>query len=269
MATTNTFGGVYRGTSQGNSYVPQYKNLPSGIYNAGAGNESAYVGEVQPDSLVSNQLAGLLGSNSPYMQQARQSGMQVANARGMLNSSMAAGNSQAAAIQAGMPIAQADASAYQQQQLSNQQYLNQILQQRMSNQAQLNAANASAAGAYAAAELQARAALARQREQLAYSGEQAELDRNFQSFFSQQGYGQQLGLANQAYQHGLGRDAFNLANNMTAANMGFRYNMGLQAMNNPYMLQNPEAFGGYMDWIGGDYSNSIRSLIGYAFGRGG
>src|ERR1044072_6087324 len=89
-----TPGSAYSSTynSSGNSYVPQYNNLPVGISNAGRGNTSAYVGAVQPDQLVANQLNGLLASNSPYMEQARLSGLNTAAGRGLLNSSIAAGN---------------------------------------------------------------------------------------------------------------------------------------------------------------------------------
>lgn len=57
------------------------------------------------------QLNGLLQSDNPYMKQARRSGEEHANKRGLLNSSIAAGASESAAINAALPIAQADASA--------------------------------------------------------------------------------------------------------------------------------------------------------------
>ncbi len=59
---------------------------------------------------TSEQLTGLLSQNSDYMKRAETKGLQVANSRGLLNSSIAAGTSQAAAIDAAAPIAQADAS---------------------------------------------------------------------------------------------------------------------------------------------------------------
>lgn len=61
---------------------------------------------------VSGQLTGLLEQDSPYMQQAKTAGEQYATSRGLLNSSIGAQASQDAAIQAAMPIAQADANTY-------------------------------------------------------------------------------------------------------------------------------------------------------------
>lgn len=63
-------------------------------------------------SLVAKQLQALLASDSPYVQRARTRAMEYANSRGGLNSSIAAGAGEGAAIDAAMPIAQADASAH-------------------------------------------------------------------------------------------------------------------------------------------------------------
>jgi hypothetical protein len=57
-------------------------------------------------------MTGLLGKNSDYMKRAETKGLQTANTRGLLNSSLAAGAAQAAAIDAALPIAQQDASTY-------------------------------------------------------------------------------------------------------------------------------------------------------------
>jgi hypothetical protein len=67
----------------------------------------------KPDdnALVSKQLTNLLAQDNPYMQRAATSAMQFANNRGLLNSSIAATAGQAAAIDAAMPIAQADAAS--------------------------------------------------------------------------------------------------------------------------------------------------------------
>jgi hypothetical protein len=63
---------------------------------------------------------GLTYDDSPYIDRARLSAMEYANSRGLLNSSMAAGAGEAAAIDAALPIAQSDASAYLSQRLANQ-----------------------------------------------------------------------------------------------------------------------------------------------------
>ena len=59
---------------------------------------------------VAGQLNDLLNQDSTYMQSAKANAMAQANSRGLLNSSMAVGASQKAAIDSSLPIAQADAN---------------------------------------------------------------------------------------------------------------------------------------------------------------
>jgi transcription termination factor Rho len=61
---------------------------------------------------VSNQLTRLLTSGNPYLERARTKALAGANRRGLLNSSMALGAGEAAAIDAALPIAQADANTF-------------------------------------------------------------------------------------------------------------------------------------------------------------
>lgn len=75
---------------------------------------------VTENSTVSGQMEGLLGKNSKYLNLARTKAMQTANSRGMLNSSMAAGAGEAAAIEAALPIAQQDAATYKEMQARGQ-----------------------------------------------------------------------------------------------------------------------------------------------------
>jgi hypothetical protein len=72
-------------------------------------------------STVAGQLGSLLSKDSPYIQQAALAGERQAASRGMLNSSMSAGASQAEAIKAALPIAQQDAQTYAQAQSLKQQ----------------------------------------------------------------------------------------------------------------------------------------------------
>lgn len=72
-----------------------------------------YLQQMEDEQLASRQLEGLLASDSPYMRQAVLSGQRTAAQRGALSSSISAGASQAAAIQAAAPIAFQDAQAYQ------------------------------------------------------------------------------------------------------------------------------------------------------------
>ncbi len=60
---------------------------------------------------VEGRMEGLLDKNSRYMQAARSRAMMTANQRGLLNTSMAAGAGEKAAIESALPIATADARA--------------------------------------------------------------------------------------------------------------------------------------------------------------
>lgn len=65
---------------------------------------------VDPSQTVQGQLSGILNSGSPLMQQAESQGLLTANKRGLLNSSISAGEAQNAMLTAATPIAQADAA---------------------------------------------------------------------------------------------------------------------------------------------------------------
>lgn len=86
----------------------------------------------EDDSAVTK-LNGLLASDSTYMQTARAAGTRTASRRGLLNSSIAAGAAESAAIAAGAPLASQDAQQTSQKnmavidggiQLNNQTTLN-------------------------------------------------------------------------------------------------------------------------------------------------
>lgn len=81
----------------------------------------ATTSQVNPTTdTVSGQLKGLIDSDSPLMQQAQRRAMEKMNARGLLNSSLAVGAGQSAVMDAALPIATADAAAYNQTRLTNQ-----------------------------------------------------------------------------------------------------------------------------------------------------
>ena len=168
----------------------------------------AYTRQVTNNELVSNQLNNLMNQEGAYLSNARRRGLEQANRRGMLNSSIAAGSAERAGIEAAMPIASADAAAYGTAQTQNMEALNQnLMQQRdIMNQQAIAASSLTAAGVSAGmqaqiAREQMAAELQAQREQLAYQGEQAGLDRYHQFGMSNTEYGQQLGL--QSSQYGL------------------------------------------------------------------
>lgn len=73
----------------------------------------ASVQSSKPDEAdtVQGRMEGLLASGSPYIQAARTAGERAAHSRGLLNSSLAAGSAQKAAIEAALPIAQQDSQS--------------------------------------------------------------------------------------------------------------------------------------------------------------
>ena len=84
------------------------------------GNVQPVLRDVQKDDTVEHRLTGLIDDNSKYIQQARDNSAQQANRRGLINSSIAAGAGQKAAIESALPIAQQDAQTYYDQGKTNQ-----------------------------------------------------------------------------------------------------------------------------------------------------
>lgn len=82
---------------------------------------------VTPDSMVSNQLSGLLAKNNPYIQQAVNAANLQASRRGMLNTGAAAGFATDAAIKQALPIAQQDALTRQKANEANAKAANDLL----------------------------------------------------------------------------------------------------------------------------------------------
>jgi len=83
-------------------------STPAGIINSGMASQW----NIDGSQTVAGQLKDLLNPNNPLMQQARTGALEQMNNRGLSNSSMALTAGDAAAYQAAMPIAQADAATY-------------------------------------------------------------------------------------------------------------------------------------------------------------
>jgi hypothetical protein len=82
----------------------------------------------EPTMTVSGQLDKILKQGRTYIERAKSGAADAANQRGLLNTSMAAGAGEAAAIDAALPIAQADANLFANVGSQNQQATNQALQ---------------------------------------------------------------------------------------------------------------------------------------------
>jgi hypothetical protein len=68
--------------------------------------------DIKATETVAGQLNTLLSSESPYVKLARSKALETANQRGLLNTSIAAGAGEKAAIESALPIAQQDAQTY-------------------------------------------------------------------------------------------------------------------------------------------------------------
>ena len=200
--------------------------LPRGIQ--GSGNR-AYTRDVQNPELAQNQLLNITNQASPLMRAAEAQGLRRANDRGMLNSSMSSESAQNAVISNAMPMALQDAQAYQQAAGENLQYLNQRDIANMNDRTQNNSINAGIEQTRMGNEGQ----LQRQRENLAYSGEQEELARRYgfnmaglQNEFGTQSdyrnYGFDLGRAEQGYGFDLGRMGAQFGYNQQGADIDMR-----------------------------------------------
>jgi hypothetical protein len=184
-STTTTTGGT-SGTLGTQGYYSRQALSNQGL-NTGTrsvADNLAYNRSVQPEGMVENRLIDLIDRDSAYMQQATRGAERMANSRGLLNSSIAAGNARAASVSAAMPIAAADANSINAAETQNLDALNAAgMQERaLINEATIaRGAHQSAQGAYEAGQQEAlrdrQHQLQMQRERLGFEGEQAELGR--------------------------------------------------------------------------------------------
>ena len=148
--------------------------------------------QVTPNQTVQGQLSSVLDSNSPLLTKARADTAQAANARGLLNSSMAAGAGEAAvldkALQIATPDAQVNAQAGQfnanaknAEAAQNQQATNTAAQFAAGAANNANATNAAATNAAGSetAKMQLQAGLANQQQ--AFQSAMTQYDTSFKA----------------------------------------------------------------------------------------
>tara|TARA_R110000868_G_scaffold198965_7_gene445561 strand:+ start:111 stop:1091 length:981 start_codon:yes stop_codon:yes gene_type:complete len=118
----------------GKQKAPQQQNIPTPVSNpsnnadavkALAQGYTASQVNVAPESTSQFQLGKMLDSGSPLMKLSETQGLQQANKRGLLNSSIAVGAAQDSMIRAATPFAQQDASTYANAQTFNANAQNQ------------------------------------------------------------------------------------------------------------------------------------------------
>lgn len=84
----------------------------------------AFTQSVPDAELASSQLNKITSQESPLIKRARQQGLTLANNRGLINSSIAAGAAEGAMVDRATPLAQQDAAIFQGQRLQNQADIN-------------------------------------------------------------------------------------------------------------------------------------------------
>jgi len=108
---------------QGDNGETLYRSQNGGLYTVTGAPAPQQSGParttVSRNQTAAGQLDDMLASNSPLMQRAAMQGRQYANARGLLNSSMASEAAQGAMIDRATPIAQQDANTYFQNSQAN------------------------------------------------------------------------------------------------------------------------------------------------------
>lgn len=209
---------------QPTSQQQQPAATPYGV--TGPASPSVAYQQVDPNSLVSHQLTGLLADNSDYIQLNRAQAQQQAAGRGLLNSTIAAGAGQNAAIAAGLPIAQGNAQEYAQAGAANQQASNQYLGERTAANAQLGAASIGAQASISNAKLAAQI----QREQTAQQFQEYGMGLGYQyASLGQQGsqFAQSLAQSGSQFEQTLNSNIGQFQSTMDFQ----KYSLGLQFQN--------------------------------------
>jgi len=206
--------------AQGGASTYQAANMNAAGYNADTGAASNYTADqrqVGGQSTVKGQMEGLLSGGSRYLDIARQNSAQQSNKRGLLNSSMAAGAGERAAIEAAMPIATQDANTYNNQSLTNQGANNRAMEYNASNDQQMTLANQNARNSQ-------RQFNAANQQQAGAANQQAQNQAGQYNASSNQ----QMGLANM--------DSQNQAEQFTAqqGNAMSQFNAGQRQQNNQF-----------------------------------
>lgn len=209
--------GLFDAANHAFNQIPGASGMPTPSANAHTQN-------VASNQLMSTQMNNLLSQNSPYLDRARQEGMNLASRRGLANSSIAAGNAMGAAIDRAAPIAQFDAARF-----------GSVADQNMAAQNQASLQNAQMAMQGGLANMQNQDRMnqmllghnlgslddfrrhmlgmeAREDDQHFRSG-QADIDRMIQ----QQQFGMGYGLDRDRFSHGAGLDWANFDQNSALA----------------------------------------------------
>lgn len=182
-----------------NGYINPYDtrigsgSLPSGI----AGSENrAYTYTPQDNQTSFGLVNRYTQQGSPLLDNARRGAGEFASRRGLLNSSIAAGNAERAAIDTAGQFAQQDAGLISNAMLKNVDVLNAREAERAAEAMQNNMSSLVNSNAEAQRQSEAANRLQLQREALAFEGEQGQLGRIHQADIGRMNYGFDVGMEN-------------------------------------------------------------------------
>lgn len=175
--------------------------LPAGVNQSA---NQAFVRETQGNELASTHLGRLLQPGNEYTDNARRRGYEFAANRGLGNSSIAAGASQRAAIEAAAPIAAQDASAFGQAASENLAFLNQRDIFNQEDATRRYVADTQAGAQISVANINAATSRDNLARQLEFNGQQADLDRMHSITMQNLGFDQDL--QRMAASHGMDLD---------------------------------------------------------------
>lgn len=228
--------------------------LPQNMWASAGG---AYTMTPQQNAFTSNNLNSLISGNSQYIQNARNAAMAGSAANGLGGSSYAAGNAQLAAINAAMPIAQADAQTNEQSALANQDALNKVLMGNNQDATMRFDASTQAGAMASAAAANAHASMYNSDNSLkanTYGVDQMLVRQNAQNQFTQQDQ-QNMGAMNNYY----GTQAWE------RNNVGQALQTGLNTVtSNPDYFSNPQASMGMVNGLTNFVGNYLNQ---YSYGN--
>ena len=257
-------------TNPGTTTVGTFPGGISGV-SMGAGNAWHY--NPPKEHLVAGQLQGLMNPQGQYIGQARQTAMELANARGQANSSYAAGAAERAAIDAALPIASQDSETLTRIGLSN---AGNSAQQSMLEQqlrAQSNQGGGIIMDTSGARQDEFAHDLQMQRERLAFEGEQSGLgrDQEYGMGLMGQEYGTYRGQQDFANQRQLGYDRY--GQELGQMGQAFGYNSSLARLGSDLGIRGnyyDNVFGSQRDQqrFGFDMQGSRMQLYGQLLGQG-
>ena len=213
---------------------------------------------VPESQTAAGRLDKMLGSDSPLMKRAATQGKQMANNRGLLNSSMSAGAAQGAMIDRAQPFALQDSNNFFSQAQFNASQTNQMRGQW--NQAMTQGALQDSGNAFNENQFNAQQqnALGQQYNDLLGRAQLAEQQYEFQHGLNEQGYWQDLGRMQQG---------FNLDMGKMQADFGFSSQLATQeaeqTLNQLYATSTANAWGvmaNNLTDIVGQYSAQLERI---------